>query len=98
MMKKFFGLLLKKNGDVLEQLYPARRPHQRGDAELKAICNYFASDLTTRSSKSIGVPANGLPHTEARPAFGSLPASVFSMCVMTHLSGSGVPCFQALPS
>src|SRR5438045_6260313 len=39
-VKKFFGLLLKKNGYVLEQLYSPLVVHTTPEhAELKAICN-----------------------------------------------------------
>ena len=44
-VKKFFGLLLKKNGYVLEQLYSPLIIHTTPEhAELKAICNPRQSD------------------------------------------------------
>ncbi len=39
-VRKFFGLLLKKNGYVLEQLFSPLNVHTTPEhAELKAICN-----------------------------------------------------------
>src|SRR5260370_6684173 len=44
-VKKFFGLLLKKNGYVLEQLYSPLVVHTTPEhAELKSICNPRQSD------------------------------------------------------
>ena len=44
-VKKFFGLLLKKNGYVLEQLFSPLIVHTTSEhAELKAICNPRQSD------------------------------------------------------
>ena len=46
-VKKFFGLLLKKNGYVLEQLYSPLIVHTTPEhAELKAICNPRQSDTS----------------------------------------------------
>src|SRR5256714_7112237 len=46
-VKKFFRLLLKKNGYVLEQLYSPLIVHTTPEhAELKAICNPRQSDTS----------------------------------------------------
>jgi predicted nucleotidyltransferase len=46
-VKKFFGLLLKKNGYVLEQLYSPLIVHSTPEhAELKAICNPRQGDTS----------------------------------------------------
>jgi hypothetical protein len=46
-VKKFFGLLLKKNGYVLEQLYSPLIVHTTPEhAELKEICNPRQSDTS----------------------------------------------------
>ena len=48
-VKKFFGLLLKKNGDVLEQLYSPLIVHITPEhAELKEVCR---TRLNPRSSR-----------------------------------------------
>ena len=49
-VKKFFGLLLKKNGYVLEQLYSPLVVHTTPEhAELKEICNPRQSDTGPHS-------------------------------------------------
>src|SRR5713101_530220 len=49
-VRKFFGLLLKKNGYVLEQLYSPLIVHTTPEhAELKAICNPRQCDTSTSS-------------------------------------------------
>lgn len=57
-VKKFFGLLLKKNGYVLEQLYSPLVVHTSPEhAELKEICR---ARLNPRSSRG------GEAHSESR--------------------------------
>jgi predicted nucleotidyltransferase len=53
-VKKFFGLLLKKNGYVLEQLYSPLVVHTTPEhAELKAICNPRQSDTHGRGGEGV---------------------------------------------
>ena len=52
-VKKFFGLLLKKNGSVLEQLYSPLIVHATPEhAELKAICSSGHKSADSCSEKS----------------------------------------------
>ena len=61
--------------ELLNQEHPlsalfTTKTKDRGDAT-SALLRHFTA-LTARSSKSIGVPAKGFPHTDARPGVGSV--------------------------
>jgi predicted nucleotidyltransferase len=73
-VQKFFGLLLKKNGYVLEQLFSPLIVHTTPEhAELKAICNprqFVRSPGTRSGSRKLTIPE-------------------LSFVVLTGVSGSG---------
>src|SRR5436189_1940764 len=68
-VKKFFGLLLKKNGYVLEQLFsPLVVQTTPEHSELKAICNPMQGDA---SANIFGGPADQMSRLTPHP--GPLP-------------------------
>lgn len=60
-VKKFFGMLLKKNGYVLEQLFSPLIVHTTPEhEELKAICRGATGQSERRADQMIGAPATGV--------------------------------------
>jgi predicted nucleotidyltransferase len=52
-VKKFFGLLLKKNGYVLEQLYSPLIVHSTPEhAELKELCRALLNPRSSRGDEA----------------------------------------------
>src|SRR5438067_13631638 len=58
-VRKFFGLLLKKNGYVLEQLYSPLIVHTTPEhGELKEICSARFNPRSSRGDEAHSVPGN----------------------------------------
>ena len=76
-VRKFFGLLLKKNGYVLEQLFSPLIVHTTPEhAELKAICNprqsgASASSLSPREARAGREPERGAVQNLLSPTLSS---------------------------